>query len=81
MKTCGRIHALLICWFTAATPLSAAVVTLSASDCGFFNAEGRSSKNDGLSVADATFNYSAGAIDEAPPLSGSDVPRKELFHL
>jgi len=60
---------------------TAAIVSLPASDSGFFNAAGRSSKNDGvvMGAAPATFNYSAGAIDEAPPLSGVDVPRKNYF--
>jgi hypothetical protein len=32
-----------------------------------------------MGVGPATFNYSVGAIDEAPPLTGSDVPRKNYF--
>ncbi len=62
-------------------PLAVATFGVSASDAGFFNAAGRSSKNDGvvLGASPATFNYSAGAIDEAVPLTGADVPRKNYF--
>lgn len=64
-----------------AGPCPAAVYSITAADSGFVNAAGRSSKNDGviLGAAGATFNYSAGFIDEAPPLVGSDVPRKNYF--
>ena len=59
----------------------ASTVMLSASDSGFFNEAGRSSKNDGivLGASPATFNYSVGAIDEVSPLAGTDVPRSNYF--
>ena len=59
----------------------AGVTTLTATDTGFFNEAGRSSKNDGvvLGASGATFNYSVGAIDEVPPLAGVDVKRRNYF--
>lgn len=79
-----RCAALALALFPPA--LDAAMLGLPASDSGFYNAAGRSSKNDGvvMGASPATFNYSAGAIDEAPPLlgppfGGMDVPRKNYF--
>lgn len=62
-------------------PAFGTMVAISASDAGFFNEAGRSSKNDGLLLGapPATFNYSTGTIAEVPPLSGSDVPRRNYF--
>ncbi len=58
----------------------AAVIGLDAVDAGFINAEGRTSKYDGSAgPIFATFNYSAGYIDEVFPLSGSDISRKNYF--
>ena len=57
------------------------IVAIPASDSGFFNEAGRSSKNDGviLGAAPATFNYSSGTIGEVPPLVGTDVNRRNFF--
>lgn len=76
-----RLVPLALAIGVGASPVPAALTSITAEDSGFFNAEGRSSKNDGflLGAADAAYNYSVGAIDEVPPLSGDDVPRKNYF--
>lgn len=78
-----RLPVILIIAMTTilAPDINGALMSITADDSGFFNAAGRSSKNDGflLGAADAAYNYSVGAIDEVPPLSGSDLPRKNFF--
>ncbi len=63
--------------------LCADIVSISASDSGFYNEVGRHSKLDGSpdfgGATPATFNYSTGTIDEVSPFSGVDVFRKNYF--
>lgn len=59
--------------------LKADVFEISASDAGFINELGRTSKNDGKDAPEATFNYSAGAIDDPPLGAAVDVPRSNYF--
>ncbi|MEL6109354.1 MAG: PEP-CTERM sorting domain-containing protein [Planctomycetota bacterium] len=78
---CATVLCAAVSWGLPTTSCHAGVTTLAATDSGFFNEAGRSSKNDGviLGATPATFNYSVGAIDEAPPLAGVDVKRRNYF--
>ncbi len=53
-------------------------VSVFAIDSGFYNALGRGSDYDGTLVPSAKYNYSTGAIDDAP-LGGVHVHRKNYF--
>jgi len=77
------VGAMLSVLFLWDLPAGADLVSVTASDSGFYNEVGRHSKLDGSpdfgAATPATFNYSTGTIDEVSPFSGVDVFRKNFF--